>query len=79
MLTSTPPLFYLSSDTLTIMEAVASWRAAGLRTCYTVDAGPNVHCITHADDASEVLSRLRTIPAVDEVIQASPGPAARLL
>jgi diphosphomevalonate decarboxylase len=79
MLTSTPPLFYLSPDSFAVMEAVASWRASGLRVCYTVDAGPNVHCITHADDVNEALSRLRAISSVDEVIQAPPGPPARLL
>jgi diphosphomevalonate decarboxylase len=79
MLTSTPPLFYWASETLTIMESVSSWRAAGLRVFYTVDAGPNVHCITHADDADDVLSRLRAIPSVDEIIQAPPGLPARLL
>jgi diphosphomevalonate decarboxylase len=79
MLTSTPPLFYWSSETLAIMEAVASWRTSGLRVFYTVDAGPNVHCITHADDADEVLSRLRPISCVDEVIHAPPGLPTRLL
>jgi diphosphomevalonate decarboxylase len=79
MLTSTPPLLYLSPPSLAVMEAVSSWRAAGLRVCYTVDAGPNVHCITHADDAEEILSRLRTVPGIEEVIQAPPGEAARVL
>ena len=79
MLTSTPPLFYLSPPSLVVMEEVTSWRAAGLRVCYTLDAGPNVHCITHADDASEILSRLRAVSGVEEVIQAPPGNAAHLI
>ncbi len=79
MLTSTPPLLYLSPPSLAVMEAASSWRTAGLRVCYTVDAGPNVHCITHADDAEEILSRLRTVPGVEEIIQAPPGAAARVL
>ncbi len=79
MLTSTPPLLYLSPHSLAVMEAVGAWRAAGLRVCYTVDAGPNVHCITHADDAGEILSRLRAVSGVEEVIQAPPGEAAHLV
>jgi diphosphomevalonate decarboxylase len=79
MLTSNPPLFYLSPTSLALMEAISSWRASGLRTCYTLDAGPNVHCITHLDDAEEVFSRLRAFPGVEDVLQASPGNAAHLV
>jgi len=79
MLTSIPPLFYLSPASLAVMESVSSWRAAGLRVCYTVDAGPNVHCITHADDVVGVLSQLREISGVDEVIQSPPGEPAHLI
>ncbi len=79
MLTSNPPLFYLSSTSLSLMEAISSWRASGLRTCYTLDAGPNVHCIAHLDDAEEVASRLRVFPGVEDVLHASPGAAARLV
>jgi diphosphomevalonate decarboxylase len=79
MLTSTPPLFYLSPASLAVMESVSSWRAAGLRVCYTVDAGPNVHCITHADDVVKVLSQLREISGVEEVIQSPPGEPAHLI
>ncbi|HEY70266.1 MAG TPA: diphosphomevalonate decarboxylase [Anaerolineae bacterium] len=79
MLTSNPPLFYLSPTSLALMEAISSWRASGLRACYTLDAGPNVHCITHLDDSEEVASRLRVFPGVEEVLQAPPGEAARLV
>jgi diphosphomevalonate decarboxylase len=79
MLTSSPPLFYLSPTSLALMEAITTWRASGLRTCYTLDAGPNVHCITHLEDAEEVSSRLRVFSGVEEVLQAPPGEAVHLI
>jgi diphosphomevalonate decarboxylase len=76
MMTSRPPLFYWMPATLTVMEAVREWRAEGLRVCYTLDAGPNVHCICAAVDAPEVAARLRTIEGVSDLLSAAPGGPA---
>ena len=45
MMTSTPPLLYWAAGTLTVMHAVETWRGQGLEVFYTIDAGPNVHCL----------------------------------
>jgi diphosphomevalonate decarboxylase len=79
MMTSTPPLLYWLPQTLAIMHSVVSWRQAGLRVCYTIDAGPNVHCITTAQDAPEILRRLQAMEGVRRVYASPPGGPARLV
>jgi diphosphomevalonate decarboxylase len=79
MMTSTPPLFYWDAATLSIMKAVPAWRAGGLLVCYTVDAGPNVHCLCLAEAAPEVARRLRQELSISEILTATPGGGARLL
>ena len=79
MLTCTPPLIYWAPATLDLMEAVPRWRAAGLALAFTIDAGPNVHCICPAEAADQVESRLRAVPGVKQVIRATPGGPATLV
>jgi len=79
MMTSTPPLFYWQPATLTVMQEVRTWRANGLNTCYTIDAGPNVHVFCLSSDAHLVRARLAQIPGVEKVLTAKPGGPARLL
>ncbi|MBC8100660.1 MAG: diphosphomevalonate decarboxylase [Armatimonadetes bacterium] len=78
MMTSRPPLFYWLPATLSIMQRVRAWRADGLNVCYTLDAGPNVHCICTADSAEQVRSGLAQMPGVQEVRSAAPGGGATL-
>ncbi len=79
MMTSRPPLFYWMPTTLSLMQAVRQWRADGLRVCYTLDAGPNVHCICVREDADEVSRRVRTMSGVVDIRQAAPGGGARII
>lgn len=79
MMTSRPGLFYWQPGTLAVMEKVRQWRADGLRVCYTLDAGPNVHCICVREDAEQVSSGLRSMSEVEDVRTAAPGGAAVLL
>jgi diphosphomevalonate decarboxylase len=79
MMTSRPPLFYWLPPTLAIMDAVRGWRAEGLQVCYTLDAGPNVHCICAPDDSQVVRSRLLELSKVETVLSASPGGAAHVM
>lgn len=76
MMTSRPPLFYWQPASLVVMDAVRRWRAEGLGVCYTLDAGPNVHCITLAKDAAEVQQRLSTLAGVLGVRAAPAGSGA---
>ena len=79
MMTSRPPLFYWLPPTLTIMNNVRRWRAEGIQVCYTLDAGPNVHCICVRNDAEEVSTRLKAVSDVLDVRVAGPGGGAQII
>lgn len=79
MMTSNPPLMYWQSATVGIFHEVRAWRASGLPTGYTVDAGANVHVICLKDSAKEVEKRLRELPGVSNVLVAGVGDAAKLV
>jgi diphosphomevalonate decarboxylase len=73
MMTSKPPLLYLEPSSISIMNHVTRWREDGLAVCYTIDAGPNVHCICPSEDSREVDRRLRSIEGILDVIRCTPG------
>jgi diphosphomevalonate decarboxylase len=79
MLTSAPPLVYWTAATLDLIKAVPLWREGGLPVAFTIDAGPNVHCICLHQAADEVERRLRSIPGVEQVMRATPGGPATLV
>jgi diphosphomevalonate decarboxylase len=79
MRTSTPALNYLAPATEDLMRLIPAWRGQGLLVAYTIDAGPNVHCLCPAESAAEVERRLREIPAVQRVMTARPGGGARVV
>lgn len=79
MMTSNPPLFYWEPASLTIMKQVREWREAGLNVCYTLDAGPNVHCLCLEKDAPRVVELLQSIHGVLETRIARPGSGARII
>jgi diphosphomevalonate decarboxylase len=78
MMTSTPPLLYWEPITIAIMKSVRRWRSDGLPVCFTIDAGPNVHCLCPAQAAPEVERRLHDNLDVKRILMAGPGGPARL-
>lgn len=79
MMTSRPPLFYWQPGTLAVVQAVRRWRAQGLQVAFTIDAGPNVHCICTAAAAPEVEAMLRALPVVMHIISSGVGGPAVVL
>ena len=79
MMTSTPALHYWKPASVKVMEAVRQWRGDGLPTCYTVDAGANVHVICLEAEAHIIDKRLREIEGVKDVLVARPGGAAKIV
>ncbi len=79
MMTSEPPLFYWQPESLAIMQTVKAWQVEGLPVTYTLDAGPNVHVICLQEALGEVLSRLRQMPGLIEILKGFPAGPARLL
>lgn len=76
MMTGNPALFYWMPTTLALMEAVRELRKQGVGVCYTIDAGPNVHCICAPDAAPKVVAALQSIPGVVDIKQATAGGPA---
>lgn len=79
MQTSSPPLLYWAPATISVIQMVRTWREQGDDLCYTLDAGPNIHCLCPATVADEMADRLGHIPGVLRVLAAGPGGPARLL
>jgi diphosphomevalonate decarboxylase len=77
MFTSEPPLMYWSPATLRLMQAVWLWRQEGLPVAFSIDAGPNVHCLCPGEAAGQVEARLGTIPGVQKVIRSMPAGPVR--
>jgi diphosphomevalonate decarboxylase len=79
MMTSRPSLLYWLPATVAVLNAVRSWRDEGLEVYFTLDAGPNVHCLCQPGNASEVETRLRNLAGVLDVLVSGPGGGARLV
>jgi diphosphomevalonate decarboxylase len=79
MLTSKPALVYLAPETLLLMAEIPRWRAGGLPVAYSIDAGPNVHCLCPQESAAEVGKRLRGLPGIRRILKALPGEGARVV
>lgn len=80
MMTGSPSLLYWQPETIAIMQQVRHWRQHdGLDVCYTIDAGPNVHCICTAQSADAISDGLAQLPGVLETRKATPGGPAQLL
>ncbi len=80
MMTSRPPLFYWLPPTLTLMDQVRRWREQdGLQVCYTLDAGPNVHCICVRKHAKRVSEHLQAMSDVLDILTAAPGAGAQIV
>jgi diphosphomevalonate decarboxylase len=79
MMTSQPPLLYWWPGTVAVLRAVRAWREEGLNVYFTLDAGPNVHCLCEAADSRAVERRLRSVSGVEDVLVSGPGGGVRLI
>jgi diphosphomevalonate decarboxylase len=79
MMTSMPSLLYWTAGTVTVLQAVRTWRREGLEVYFTLDAGPNIHCLCEAKDALEVERRLRNLKGVEDVLVSGVGEGVRLV
>lgn len=77
MMTSDPSLMYWLPGTLAILHAVRDLRAAGVPVAFTIDAGPNVHCICEPGAVKDVVAALGALDGVQStLISGIGGPAA---
>ena len=77
MMTSEPSLLYWTPETVSVLQAVRSWREGGVGVYFTLDAGPNVHCLCELADAAEVERRLRNLAGVEDVLVSGVGDGVR--
>ena len=74
MMTSRPPLFYWKPASLIIMEQVRRWRQnEGIPVCYTLDAGPNVHCLCLSSAVERVRENLLGLSVTQDIRVANVG------
>jgi diphosphomevalonate decarboxylase len=79
MMTSNPPLTYWAPATIHLMKTVRQMRADGTQVFYTVDAGPNVHCICPAHEAKAVGDALGRLDSIERLFHAHVGGPTELV
>ncbi len=77
-MSSSPPIFYWSPGTLSVLRAVRELRQEGLAAYATLDAGANVHVICEADSEADVAERLEELESVGFVIRDGVGTGPEL-
>ena len=73
MMTSNPPLFYWQTNTLKLVKSTQRMRKEGLECYFTIDAGPNVHCLCRPEDIYELQKMLEKIECVNKTILIEPA------
>jgi len=73
MMTSNPPLFYWHPNTLKLIKSIQRIRKESLECFYTIDAGPNVHCLCRHEDIYELKKVLEEMECVEKTITAKPA------
>lgn len=79
MLTSKPALVYWRGGTVEVMHRVRKWRQEGLESYFTIDAGPQPVLFCENKDVEDLVSRLKQIDMVKDVVVNKPGEGARLI
>lgn len=79
MMTSKPALFYWLPETLRVMERIRELRRDGIKVCYTLDAGPNVHCLCEESYAPQVQDALSLLNGVNSIRVANVGGGAEII
>ena len=78
METSKPPLFYRNATSHLCIQKIEEMRADGINLFYTIDAGPQVKIICKAKHTDQVISEMKSIPNIQDIIEVNIGQGARL-
>jgi len=74
MMTSDPPLFYWSPHTLRVIKNIMYIRKSENLDCYfTIDAGPNVHCLCRPESIEYIQNILENIEGIEKTILVKPA------
>jgi diphosphomevalonate decarboxylase len=78
MHTTTPPIIYWESGSLSIMKEVLKLREEGTECYFTMDAGPQVKILCQKKDLETIKSRVTKLDLVKDIMICHPGREARL-
>ena len=74
MMTSEPALFYWSPITLKVIKKVLNIRKSDNLDCFfTIDAGPNVHCLCRPENIDYIQNILENIKGIEKTILVKPA------
>jgi diphosphomevalonate decarboxylase len=79
MMTTNPPLFYWNHITFEIIELIRELISEKFKVFFTIDAGPQVKIITLKENEEIVLSRLREISQIEQIIVCKIGNGAEII
>jgi len=79
MMTSQPSLIYWQPATLSIVKTIQQLRNQGLPCYFTIDAGPNVHCLCQAKNLNELQQLINGIEGVQRTILVRPAEDAYVM
>ncbi|HKJ66424.1 MAG TPA: diphosphomevalonate decarboxylase [bacterium] len=77
-MSSRPGILYWQPGTLSVIHAVRDLRSQGIPAYFTIDAGPQVKVLCLPEQQEQIITALRDIPDVLEIIPAQPGPDAKI-
>lgn len=79
MMTTTPPLFYWTPETLTLIQKVQEWRTEGIESYFTIDAGPNVHIICESKTEDALVAKIKELDIAEEIMINKPSKGAYMI
>ena len=78
METSNPPLIYRNATSHLCIQKIEEMKVNGIGIFHTIDAGPQVKIICKAQHADQVISEMKSIPNIQDIIEVNIGQGARL-
>jgi diphosphomevalonate decarboxylase len=78
METSKPPLIYRNLTTHLCIQKIEEMKVNGIDIFYTIDAGPQVKIICKDQHTDQVISEMKSIPNIQDIIEVNIGQGARL-
>jgi len=74
-----PPILYWNAATTETIHRVWKLRQSGIPAFVTIDAGPQVKILCLSDSVDEIKEAVLDVNGVEYIIEAKPGPAARIV
>ncbi len=79
MITAQPPLYYWDAGTIRVIKKIDALRREGLECYFTIDAGPNIHCLCRPENMEMLKEQLSKTEGVKRIIPVKPGEGARVI